>query len=100
MPFYYYFFLLIAISLIFLVIRSLVLRRKNISIELFAKALKNENSGHYEEAVAAYESALNEVKKTRFHNSLENKIIEKLKVLHTCIEHKNAHSIFHGKKAL
>ena len=79
------------LSIIFLVIRYLVLRKKNVSVELFARALKNENSGHYEEAVVIYENALNEVKKNRFHSSLENKIIEKLKVLHTCIEYKNDH---------
>jgi hypothetical protein len=63
----------------------------NVSVELFAKALKNENSGHYEEAVIIYENALSEAKKNRFHNSLKHKIIEKLKLLHTCIEYKNDH---------
>ena len=90
MPFYYYFFLFIVLSVIFLVIRTIVLRKKNLSVELFAKALKNENSGHYEEAVITYKIALNEVKKTRFHNSLENKIIEKIKLLHTLIDYNNS----------
>lgn len=91
MPFHYYFFLLIVLSITFLVIRYLVLRKMNVSVELFARALKNENSGHYEEAVVIYQNALNEAKKSRFHNSLQHKIIEKLKVLHTCIEYKNDH---------
>jgi len=89
MPFNYYLFLFIGFSIIFLVVRSLVLRKKNISVELFNKALKNENSGHFEEAVVTYESALNEVKKIRFHGNLKNKIVEKLKVLHTLIEYNN-----------
>jgi hypothetical protein len=89
MPVYYYFFLLIVLSIIFIVIRSLFLRKRNISVELFVKALKNENSGHFEDAVVTYESALNEVKKIRFHHSLKNKIIEKLKILHTYIEYQN-----------
>jgi hypothetical protein len=90
MPFYNYFFLFIVLSIIFLVIRSIVLRKKNLSVELFAKALKNENSGHYEEAVVTYKSALNEVKKIRFHSSLRNKIIEKIKLLHTLIDYNNS----------
>jgi hypothetical protein len=54
------------------------------------KALRIENSGHFEEAVITYKTALNEGKKTRFHsNNLEKKIIEKLKVLHTIIVYKN-----------
>jgi hypothetical protein len=79
------------VLVIFLAIRSFVLRKKNISVELFYKALKNENSGHYEEALATYESALNEVKKIRFHSSLKNKIIEKLKIMHTYIDYNNSH---------
>lgn len=89
MPLYYYLFLLIVILMIFVVIRSLFLRRKNIPVELFVKALGDENSGHFEEAVVTYESALNEVRKIRFHNNLRNKIIDKLRVLHTYIEYKN-----------
>ena len=77
------------VLVIFLAIRSFVLRKKNISVELFYKALKNENSGHFEEAKVTYESALNEVKKIRFHSNLKNKIIEKLKVLHSVLNYKN-----------
>jgi tetratricopeptide (TPR) repeat protein len=63
--------------------------KKNISVDLFNEALRNENNGQYEKAVANYESALNEVNKTRFHKTFKNKIIEKLKVLHTLIEYNN-----------
>ncbi len=89
MPFYNYFFLLIMLSIIILLILFFVLRKKNISVELFVNALRNENNGHFEEAIITYETALNEVKKIRFHSTLKNKIIEKLKVLHTVIEYKN-----------
>ena len=89
MQLYYYFFLFIVSSIIFVIIRSLVLRKKNVSVELFVKALRNENCGHFEEAVVIYESALNEVKKIRFHRNLKLKIIEKLKILHTLIEYNN-----------
>ena len=90
MPFYYYIFLVIVLSIVFLIIRSLVLRRKNIPVQLYVTALHNENNGNFEEALAAYESALNEVKKIRFHSRLKHKIIEKIKLLHTLIEHKNS----------
>ena len=88
---YFYFILFIALSIIILVIRAFVLRKKNTSLELFFKALHYENSGRYEEAVITYESALVEVNKIKFHSSLKNKIIEKLKVLHTYIDYKNDH---------
>ena len=75
--------------LTFLFIRSFILSKKNIPSRLFVEALKNENSGHFEEAMITYESALGEVKKIWFHSSLKNKIIDKLKVLHTAVEYKN-----------
>lgn len=89
MPFYYYFLLFIMLSIIFLVCRPLFLRKRNISVELFSRALRNENSGLFEEAVIDYECALQEVKKIKFHKKLKNKIIDKLRVLHTFIEYKN-----------
>jgi hypothetical protein len=89
MPFYNYFFLLIVLSLIILLIYFLVLRKKNIPIELFVEALRNENNGYFEEAIITYEIALNEVNKIRFHSILRNKIIQKLKLLHTVVEYKN-----------
>lgn len=90
MPFYYYFFLFIGLSIIIIVLSALLSPKKNISIDLFNEALRNENNGLYEEAVINYESALNEVNKTRFHRTFRNKIIEKLKVLHTLIEYNNS----------
>lgn len=90
MPFYYYLFLCTPLPIIILSIRSLVLRKKNLPVELFADALRNENNGHYEEALITYENALAEFTKTRSHNNLKRKIIEKLKLLHTIIEYKNS----------
>lgn len=64
--------------------------KKNVPVELFAEALRNENSGQFETAIITYERALNEVKKIRFQgSSLKSKIIERLKVLHTVMEYKN-----------
>ena len=89
---YYYIFLDMLITLIFFFLLSLVLRKKNLPVTLYVEALRNENSGHFEEALITYENALMEVEKEKFQyrGSLKNKITEKLKVLHTIIEYKNS----------
>ena len=88
MTFYQYLpFIMIAL-LIVSIISSLFLKKKNLPVELFVEGLKYENDGHFDEAIINYENALSEVKKNRFHNNLKNKIIQKLKVLHTIIEYK------------
>jgi hypothetical protein len=89
MLFYYYIYVLIGLTGIFLLIKFLVARKKDIPVEFFVAALKDENDGYYEEAVITYEKALTEAKKSRFHNMLKIKIIEKIKVLHTIIEYQN-----------
>lgn len=90
MLFYYYLLSFIALSGIFMLIRFFVMRKKNIAVELFAEALRNENSGDFEAAEAIYTKALHEVKKIRFHRKMEVKIIEKIKVLHTVMDYKNS----------
>jgi hypothetical protein len=90
MPVYYYLLLPIVLSIVFVIIRSRILQRKNIPVELYVKALQNENSGNFEQALISYECALNEVNKIRFHRNLKNKITEKIKLLHTLIEYKNS----------
>ena len=90
MTVYYIILLVIVLSIAFLLIRSWFLPRKNIPVELFVKALENENSGNFEQALIAYEGALNEVNKIRFHRNFKHKIIEKIKLLHTLIEYKNS----------
>lgn len=84
---YYYLFVTIALVIFVLLVRYFIVEKKNAPVRLFAEALKNENSGNLQEAVVTYKCALDEVKKTRFHSDLENKIIEKLKVLNTVIEY-------------
>ena len=81
--------LLIAMLLIILLVRWSLARKNNIPVALFAEALRNENSGHYEKAVAAYQQALEEVNRTglRSNVGLKNSITEKLKVLHTALEY-------------
>jgi hypothetical protein len=72
------------------VISSILVNKKTLPLKLFIEAQKDENDGRFEEAVITYESALEEVRKFKFHGSLKNKIIEKLKVLHTTIEYQNS----------
>ena len=89
MQFYYYIFIFLVLSTTFILIRYFSLRKKNIPLQLFIKALKDENSGNFEEAIITYENALNEVKKIKFNNALKFKIVEKLKLLHTVIDYNN-----------
>jgi hypothetical protein len=56
---------------------------------LFINATKSENNGNYQEAVIAYENALFEVRKSRFHGYLKIKIMEKLKLMQTINTYKN-----------
>lgn len=88
MTFYQYLpFIMIAL-LITSIISSLLLKKKDLPVELFVEGLRYENDGHFDEAIINYENALSEVKKNRFHGDLKNKIIQKLKVLHTVSEYK------------
>jgi len=79
-------FIMIAL-LIASIISSLFLKKKDLPVELFVEGLRYENDGHFDEAIMNYENALSEVKKNRFHRDLENKIIQKLKVLYTISEY-------------
>ena len=83
MPLYYFVYLIILLAAFFLLVRYIIQRKTSLPIQLFIKGLRTENSGNFDEATISYENALNEVKKIRFHHSLKNKIIEKLKVLRT-----------------
>ena len=80
-------FIMIAL-IIASIISSFFLKKKDLPVELFVEGLKYENDGHFDEAIINYQNALSEVKKNRFHGDLKNKIIQKIKVLHTIIEYK------------
>jgi hypothetical protein len=72
-------------------IHYLFQKNKYLPWELYVKALKSENSGHFEDAYACYKSALGEIKKRRFQNdNLKKRTMEKLKVLETVISYKNS----------
>ncbi len=57
--------------------------------KLFFLALKNENNGDLKLALANYESALTESKKSKRNKDLGEKIREKIKVLQTVIQYQN-----------
>ncbi|MEO7923077.1 MAG: hypothetical protein ABIR30_05315 [Chitinophagaceae bacterium] len=91
----------IMLLLLVLLYRHFVLRKINIPAGLFAEALRNENSGYFEEAAAVYETALEEVNKCRFAGGkLRHTIIGKLKILHTVIEYKNNSTYFTKQSGL
>ena len=90
MTFYQYLpFIMIAL-LVVSIISSLFLKKNNLPVELFVEGLKYENNGHFDEAIINYQNALAEMERNRFHNNLKNKIIQKLKVLHTIIEYQKS----------
>jgi hypothetical protein len=73
------------------IISSLFLKKKDLPVELFVEGLRYENDGHFDEAIINYENALSEVKRTRFHRDLENRISKSLKY---CIRSVNTGKIF------
>jgi hypothetical protein len=89
MPAYYFIYLIIILSSSFMLTRYFVLRKKSPAMLLFLDAIKAENKGNYQEAVAAYEGALSAAKKTRFDGYLKIKIVEKLKLLQTIKTYKS-----------
>jgi len=72
----------------FLLIYSFVMIKNNIPIEFFVEAIKDENSGHFEEALIAYEKALKGFRKVGSQSILMIKIIEKLRLLKKVKEYK------------
>jgi hypothetical protein len=78
------------IPLLIFFIRRFISRRRNVPVRLFDEALRNENSGEFESALLNYEKALGEANKAGFiANTIKNRIIEKLKILHTVVAYQN-----------
>ena len=85
MPAYYIQCVVLCLGALFLLVRYLLLRKTSLSSQWYIKGMRAENKGIYDDAAASYENALREMKRNRFNRSLEIKIREKLKVLHTVI---------------
>jgi hypothetical protein len=90
MPFSYFIFSATMLMVVFFFIRSFILRKESFPVELFNEAQRNENNGHFEEAIITYETALSEAKKTVFLTELKHKIAGKLKVLHTILDYRKS----------
>jgi hypothetical protein len=89
MPTYYFIYLIIALGSLIFLIRYFILRTKSAAMLFFVDATKAENERRYLEAVNAYENALCEANKRKFHRHLKIVIVEKLKVLQTVRTYEN-----------
>jgi hypothetical protein len=88
---YYILSAVLGLIAVVVLIRYFVQKRKSLPVELYLEALRTENSGQYKSAVNTYESALAEARKNKFNDeAFEEKIREKLKVLHTMIDYENS----------
>lgn len=85
-PYLYGLFFVLLCGLV-LIIRKLIRNRANTPDSLLVEALRYENNGVYEKAVISYEAALEKIKKIRSQRTLQTKISQKIKVLHTLIEY-------------
>ncbi len=78
-------------GLILLITSCIILfrRKKYTYPALYAEAVKNENNGHFKEALENYITVLAEIKKYRFNEKMEQQLIEKIKVLRSAIEYES-----------
>jgi hypothetical protein len=68
---------------ILLIGRSIIQNNRKSSVSLYIQALKDENSGNIDRALANYKSAYEEAAKTRFQENMKERILNKMKVLHS-----------------
>jgi hypothetical protein len=80
---YYFIYLIIILGVFFLLVRYFIVKKTSLATRFFIEATRAENNGNFQEAIIAFENALREVKKVRFHPHLKIRIIEKLKILRT-----------------
>jgi len=71
------------IIIILLIGKTIIQKNRQSSVSLYVKALKDENSGNLEGALANYKSAYEEAAKTRFQENMKERILNKMKVLHS-----------------
>ena len=85
---YHFILLSLVLASSFLVVRYFLFRKQSSALLLFINATRSENNGDYLEAASAYENALSELKKSKFHSDLKLRIIEKLKLMQTLQSYK------------
>ena len=76
-------YILCSFIIIFLIGKTIIQKNRQSSVSLYVKALKDENSGNLEGALANYKSAYEEAAKTRFQENMKERILNKMKVLHS-----------------
>jgi hypothetical protein len=89
MLYFFFLFLSLLVTIFFIVVLARAFSQWNspIGIGLYIEALRDENNGHFEEAITAYETVLVQCKKIRFQGVFRDKIIGKVKLLHTIIDY-------------
>lgn len=86
-----YLSVLSALGLFTFIFLTFFRNRKTVPVQLYAKALFEENKGDFKAAILQYESALAEENKSKFPNNiLLNKIHDKLKVLRTVMSYQSS----------
>ena len=73
----------IILSILLYIVRTVIKKKRQTSFSLYVKALKDENSGNLDAALANYKSAYAEATKTRFQENMKERILNKMKVLHS-----------------
>lgn len=73
----------IILSILLYIVRTVIQKKRQTSFSLYVKALKDENSGNLDAALANYKSAYDEATKTRFQENMKERILNKMKVLHS-----------------
>jgi len=79
-----------AVLLVIASVRAFNHRKSLMPVGLYAQALRDENSGRYEEAITGYEVILTQCSRIRFQRAFKNKIIRKVKLLHSIVNYNNS----------
>jgi hypothetical protein len=82
-----YLLLFISSTIPSIIMTLLELRKKNNYFRLYNLGIQNENSGNYQLALHNYEGALSETLKLSTGKGFRDKIIQKIKILHTTINY-------------
>jgi CRISPR/Cas system-associated protein Cas5 (RAMP superfamily) len=86
MPFPVYLLLFILPVIIAIGIGVYIFYKKNSYSGFYKEGVRNENDGRYDEALHNYEDALSENSKPNINRKLNQKIIERIKMLRTTID--------------
>jgi hypothetical protein len=88
-----YLLLFITSMILALVIVLIANYKKNSHAELYKEGVRNENDGHYMQALQNYEDALSEIKKLKLDNKFGAKIAQRIKILRTFVDNEKSFQI-------